>query len=85
MENRESWDVRSLVLIEGQGIDEEALTMVTRGYWTRVVGSVTTGASVVLEVSAVSSSNWNKVLEELRKATGVESVLTLTLQTYAGL
>jgi len=78
MENQESRDVYALVLIEGQGVSEEALTISTRGYWAGVVGSSTFG--VVLDVGAVSASNWNQILERLREVPGVERVLTLALR-----
>jgi hypothetical protein len=81
MDSLDSRDVHALVLVDGQDIDEAALAITTRGYWTRVIGSVTTGTRVVLDVMAVSSSNWNAILEDLRKVPGVERVLTLTLES----
>ncbi len=71
----------SLVLIEGQHVDEETLRSVSLGNAKQLVVGNAYGFGVILHINAVSPADLGNALSTFAQVPGVTGVLTLALRT----
>lgn len=66
-----------LILIQGQNLNEESLSLNTRGYTSEIIGMMPPHGDKILIVTGISASNLEKARSELAHVPGVTSVITL--------
>ena len=73
--------IESLILLEGQNLNEETLGSVSLGNAKQLVVGSIPGGGVILHVAADSPAYLGAALLEFAQVPGVTKVLTLALQT----
>jgi hypothetical protein len=73
--------IESLILIEGQNVNEEALRSVSLGNAKQLVVGGVVGFGVLLHVAATTPSDLSNALLEFAQIPGVTSIVTLALRT----
>lgn len=73
--------VLSLVLIEGQDVNREALRSLSLGNAKQLVMGNAEGFGVLLHIAAESLVDFDNALRELARISGVTGLLTLALRT----
>lgn len=73
--------ILSLVLIEGQNVDEETLRSLSLGNAKQLVVGFADGFGVILHVAAESLVDFDKALREFAQVPGVTGILTLALRS----
>jgi hypothetical protein len=72
--------IESLILIEGQNVNKEALRSISLTNAKQLVIGSTPGAGVILHIAANSPADIGAALLEFAEVPGVSGVVTLTLR-----
>jgi len=73
--------ILSLVVIEGQNVNEETLRSISLGNAKQLIVGNAYGFGVILHIAAESSTDLNNALHAFAQIPGVTGVLTLALRT----
>ncbi len=76
--------ILSLVLIEGQSVNEETLRSLSLGNAKQLVVGDAYGFGVILHISAVTPVDLGNALRDFAQVPGVTRILTLALRTEDG-